>query len=237
VGHILIRRGLPAELWNAEPAYATRTWLRVSVPLILAQQTRMLMDRTDLILIGLMLGPESAGIYFIASRIASFGNFGLLATNAIATPLVAELHRAGDQRQLQRTVTLASWGTMALAIPIALAIVIGHPLVIGLFGTNFDGAATPMLILLAAAFGNAFTGPIGPMLNMTGNQDDNLRVVVATAVMNLVLNYPAILLWGMSGAALATASSMTVSNIASWYYVRRRTGINSSVFAREQIRL
>ena len=81
---------------------------------------------------------------------------------------------------------------------------------------------------------NAAAGPVGYLLNMTGHQDENARILAWVVGLNLVLAAPAIYLWGALGAALATSLMTVAKNLWTWFAVRRHLGINSSVFGRER---
>ena len=77
---------------------------------------------------------------------------------------------------------------------------------------------------------NAATGPVGYLLNMTGYQDLNFKILMTMLVLNAEFNYPAIRMFGITGAAVVTAIIGSVNNLWTWWEVRRRIGISSSVF-------
>ena len=227
----LLGRELPATA-RAEPREARRReWLRVSAPLFLVAQMRFLLHQTDVLLVGALVGTTEAGIYAAASRLARLVSFGLLAGNSIAAPLISELHTKGDRPGLQRVVTLASWGATVSSLVFAAVLVAGGGFLLRAFGREFAAGATVLAILALGQLVNAATGPVGHLLNMTGHQDANARILGWITVANAALSWPAIVAWGPPGAAAVTSALVAVKNLWTWWVVRRRLGVDSSIFA------
>lgn len=224
------RRALPAEARTATPVFRTRAWMRVSLPLLLVSGMRQLLNQTDVLLVGLLLGSTEAGVYFIAARMTQLISFGLVAGNAVAAPLISESHTEGRLEKLQRLVTLASWGSTLSAGGLALALFVLREPVLALFGKAFVAGGPVLLILALGQVVNAATGPVGQLLNMTGHQDANARILGWITAANLLLSYPAILLAGSAGAAVVTSTLVAVKNLWTWAVVRQVLGVNSSVF-------
>jgi O-antigen/teichoic acid export membrane protein len=86
-------------------------------------------------------------------------------------------------------------------------------------------------VLAAGQLINGATGPVGLLLNMTGHQDDNVRVLGWITLANAALSVPAILLWGPIGTAAVTGLLNAAKNVWSCGLVRRRLGIDPSILA------
>lgn len=229
-GQYFIRGALPRSPRTAQREYRTREWLRVSLPMLLVDGIRELMNRSDIILIGLLLGTTEAGIYVIALNLARFTSFGLRAATTASLPLIAELHALGRRDELQRVFAAACWtATLSSAAIAAALVLLGGPL-LGLFGPEFQAGATVMGILIVGRVADAMSGPNGSLLNMTGHQDGYAVILGVTAVANVALSYPAILAWGIEGAAVVTGASLVMKNVAVWVVVRRAMGLNASIF-------
>ena len=63
---------------------------------------------------------------------------------------------------------------------------------------------------------------------MTGNESWLTRGMLANAVTNIGLNAVLIPLFGLNGAAVGSATSLTVMNVCLVYFARRRVGIAST---------
>ncbi len=229
LGAVWLQRAMPVESRQAVPLYETRNWLRTSVPMFLITAMRVLITQIDIILVGLILGPMPAGVYGVASRAARLVTFGMLAGNAIAGPVISELHFQDRRHDLQRATVMACWIATSVALLIAVLLFAARSPLLGLFGPEFRTGAVVLVILGAGQVVNACTGPVGTLLNMTGHQSANARILAVITVLNLTCTYPAILYWGIEGAAVVTSALIALKNIWTWVVVRQHLGINSSV--------
>ncbi len=228
-GSLLVRWALPAGTVT-QGISKRREWLRVSLPLLLVTGMRRLLIETDILLVGILLGTTTAGIYAVASRLSRLIAFGHNAGNMISAPLIAELHSKGEMARLQRMVTLATWGSILSAAAAALVLTALGGWVLRLFGDEFSLGLPVLAVLCLGQVVNAATGPVGHLLNMTGLQDTNARILMVVTGLNLLLNYPAIRLFGPLGAAVTTATMIGLKNGWTWFAVRKSLGINSSIF-------
>lgn len=102
--------------------------------------------RTDLLLVGALLGARAAGLYAVAIALTEPL---ILAANAAAAPVLAEVVR-GDALRSRRFVVSRTGASLAVAALGALVIVIAAPWFVGLaFGAEFDGAVVPLRLLAA----------------------------------------------------------------------------------------
>lgn len=229
IGLYWLWRHLPGAVWQSAAVYRSREWLLTALPLMLGAGAFMLTQKTDTLMIGAMLGTKEAGIYVVASRIAEFTMFGGAVT-AIAAPHMSEFFVHQKQRELQRVVSLATWGAVAFAIPFAIFIFLRGNWLLGIFGSDFLIGYWALVFLVGGQVANAMTGPIGVLMNMTGHQNQLLGILVVALVANAILNYFFILNLGIEGAALATALVKMGWNVAAVLYVYRKFGINCFVF-------
>ena len=66
---------------------------------------------------------------------------------------------------------------------------------------------------------------------MTGHQDTSALILAAAVGLNVAATTAGTMLLGMPGAALGTTTALTAMTIWTWVEVRRRLGINASIFA------
>lgn len=231
-GTVLLHKALPEPASQAEPAYAQRQWLKVSPPLLLIAGMHIILKRTDIIMIGAILGPDDAGIYSAASRISNLVVFALMAINAILAPMVSELYHTGRKQELQRIITLAARAIFVFTLMVSIALAVSGKFVLSLFGLEFIIAYVPLLILLCGQIVNALAGSVGLIMTMTGHQNQAGAIVAVSAAVNIMLNALLIPLMGLIGAAISTAFTMVLWNIAMLVYVQRRLGINSTVITK-----
>ena len=85
--------------------------------------------------------------------------------------------------------------------------------VLGIFVSDFTAGYVALLVLLAGQLINAVSGPVGYVMTMTGHQHRAARIIGVCAFVNIVLNAMLIPLFGMSGAASATAITTAMWNL------------------------
>lgn len=227
---VWVRGAVPADVRATPPVFHTGYWLRISLPMLLMAGMHILMKHTDTVMLGLLAGTDEAGLYFPAARMAVLASLGLMSANAIVAPMIAELHTRDDRVGLQRLLTLAALGTSAVTLAAVIVFALAGHWALGLFGEAFRAAWPALMILVAGQMVNAVCGPVGLLLTMTGHQDRAALVLGGGALLNIALNAALIPLFGLIGAAIATATATAVWNLWMLLEVRRRHGLNPTVF-------
>lgn len=227
VSVIWLRRALPGVVWRAPPVYATGRWARSAVPFLFLGGVALINNQLDLIMLGLLRSAEEVGIYRACVAAAQLVIFVLQVFNFVISPALAQLYRTGDNRRLQSLVTATARAALLGSLPVALVLgVFGGPVLGAVFGAEFSAGAAALAILCVGQLINAAMGPVGNILNMTGFERHSARAVAIAAAVNAALNLALVPRWGMEGAAVATAVSMTVWNVLLGIWVKRLTGLN-----------
>ncbi len=232
IGTVWLTKAMPEQLRHNPPVYAGREWLRVSLPLFFMSGMSLILNKTDIIMVGVILDSEQAGIYAVASRVAGLVVFGLTAANAIAAPMISELYSTERYQELQRMITLAARGIGAFTLVVSISLVILGQYMLGLFGEDFVIGYLPLLILLGGQAINALAGSVGFLMTMTGHQKQAAKIFGTSAILNIVANAFLIPTLGLIGAAIATAVTTALWNFMMLAYVWRRLNINPTVLAR-----
>lgn len=208
----------------------TAEWLRVAIPLLGVGLMQLLMRHTDVIMLGVILGTETSGVYWPATRVALLVGFGVAAVDAVLPPLIARYHVQNNKADLQRLVTLAARGLFAFAVVGVGVILVARNLILEAFGPGFRQSAPALVILGVGELVRAMSGSVGFVLSMTGHH----RLVVGTlawaTVAHLALCLVLIPAFGIIGAATATAVVLALSNGALAVRCWKTAGINPSVF-------
>lgn len=224
-----LRIGLPPETFTAVPERNHREWLRLSLPLLVVSGMNMLLSNTDIVMLGIFAGAREAGIYSAASRIANVIAFGLVMVNSIAAPLFSELHAANKLGGLQRLISFAAAGTTLLVLLAGAAISLFGRELLQLFGPEFAAGYHALLVLCVGQLVNAWCGSVGYLLSMTGHQNTAARILTLSAVINIVGNAMLIPRYGIVGAAITTAATTMIWNLAMVVEVRRRLDLHPTV--------
>lgn len=209
VGYALVRRdfGRP----RLEPSVAAlRTLARDAAPYTLSSILYPLTQRTDVVVLGLLLTASDAGVYNVAYRIIYLTFFlpffGGLAVFPIASRLYP--HALDDLRRLyQRSIRV----TVLLAIPAAAGVWLVAPDIIPLlFGPQFQDSVLVLRILSPLLVLAAFEVVVGPFLTAIDRQAQRTRAEWVAAAANVIGNLALVPAFRLHGSAVAALVSETV---------------------------
>ncbi len=231
--YVLVLRGrVPETVRCAEPVYETRSWLKVSVPMLISTSLWALLSQTDLLVLGFFAGQTEVGMYSVIVRLAGMLQLFLSAVNGVAAPMFAGLVAEGRHDQLQDLAYVSSrwmfWPSLGVAV---LLIVFAGP-VLGLFSSVYEAGQVELMILTGAYLVNIASGLPSSLLDMAGYQNQTLRVVAWCSALNVGLNLVLIPLYGLRGAAVATGLSMILWNLWLYRVAYRHVGVHSTFLAR-----
>lgn len=232
VGALLLRRALPSQLRIAAPQFRTRAWLRASLPMMLISGVWMANNYMTTLIVGVVDGPRAAGVYTVVQKGAEVIVILLYATNMPLAPAVARLHARGDHEGLQHTTERMARATLWVSAPVALAFMLLPHLYLSVFGSGFQAGATALVILAAGQLVNAAAGPSGNVLLMTGHERIAVRGVAAGLAANVVIAVILVPTMGVTGGAIAFASSLVLWNAVLVVMARRIVGVNVTAFRR-----
>ena len=225
-------------LWRARPIRPTADapthepqpqWLRSMLPLTLLSAMQVILQYTDLVMIGLFLPSETVGLYRVAAQASLCVGFGLLAVNLVVSPQFARYHAMGDRAGLQHITTQSARLVLMLTVPVTvLFLLVAEPIVTLVFGDAYGGGGTALAVLAMGQLANAAFGSVVFLLNMTGHEGDTLKGLFIAVIANALLNLALIPSFGINGAAAATAVTLVLWNVLLWRAVRMRLGIDST---------
>ncbi len=206
-----------------------RDWPHTHVPLlpILAQGWPILCVvlvgySIDWLILTLLATHHSAvevGIFRTAWQVTSIFNLIIVSFDAVAGPRIAAAHRIGDLSGIARTWRQAVAIILALSLPLFVLTLAFPGLVMQLFGSEFAEGTTVLRILSVAQLINVLTGPIGSVLIMTGGERYSLGNSLLSLGVALLTALTLIPLYGLTGAAIASALTLSVRNLVGWLIV------------------
>lgn len=227
----LIGRRLKREVPAGPRTYDFRLWLETALPLLVIGGCEMLMQTTDVLVVSRYLGPTEVGIYFAAAKTMSLILFVHYAVGSALANRFSALNARGDKEQLAAFVRDAVHWTFWPSLAAAAAIlVLGQPL-LWLFGPQFVEGYPVMFILVIGFLGRAAMGPSEFLLNMLGEQRRCAAVLAAAAALNIALNFALVPVFGLVGAASATATALIAAALMNYAVARRRLGLDIAVWA------
>lgn len=214
------------QLRNVRAAFDPLILLRTSLPLFWVQPAALAMTWIPTFVLGHFATTADVGVFSAAARTALLSILVLIAVNAIAAPKFAAFWRNGNRDGLARMTRQSMRLLMLLSIPAFALFFLVPEWIMGLFGPEFREAGGSILFIIAIGqFVNVITGSIGPLLIMSGHEKIMRDNMLLGAGVNFALSIALIPDFGATGAAIATATSLAVSNLAGAYAVWTRLGI------------
>jgi O-antigen/teichoic acid export membrane protein len=178
------------------------------------------------LVVGTIDGSRAAGVYSVVEKGAELIVLVLVAANMPLAPVIARLHARSDRTGLQHATERVAQASLAVSLPVAAAFAVFPDTYLGLFGASFHAGSLALRILAVAQLVNAAAGPAGNVLIMTGHEHAAVRGVGAGLIVNLVLGIVLVPPFGVTGAAIASASSLVVWNMVLLVLARRRMSVN-----------
>ena len=110
---------------------------------------------------------------------------------------------------------------------IVAVLLIFNQFFLGIFGEEFLIGKYVLIILCSIHLLNSTTGSVGIIMQMIGRQKQYQNIALIALGLNLILNFALIPLYGIEGAAAATAISLSFWNIAGTVYLKRKENIRT----------
>lgn len=225
-----IRKDMKPKFGNSKPRYEMKLWFSAGLTYLAMNVFTLVLKQADILFVSHCLGHAEAGIYAAAVKISALIPFGLTIVDYVYTPRISSVFAKNDRALLQQYISHASKIVLIITIPLSLLLIGSGKYLLMIFGSEFQSSYLPLIILISGQLINAFTGMVGPLMTMTGNQNIFLMVYVVVSCIDLGMNYLLVPRMGVSGAALSSAVSVALLNIIMYYIVRKRLNIRASFF-------
>jgi O-antigen/teichoic acid export membrane protein len=212
-------------LKDALKNFSTRSILQGSLPFFWISLLSLLMNSVDIILLGILGDTKVVGIYGIVTRISTLSTFVLVAINSVFAPEFALLHAQKDIISLEKLARKATGLMVVLTLPIFILIFTFSSQILSLFGEDYTGGASALIIVTIGQFINVATGSVGYILMMTGNEKLVQYNVILSLVVNVVLNILLIPKYGLTGAAISSSLGLILMNLISAALVYKKLSI------------
>jgi O-antigen/teichoic acid export membrane protein len=182
--------------------------------------------RIDFFLVGHFLSSTFVGVYGIVQELAMLSKYVRLALEPILAPIVAEQHHLADQDRLHRTYANATRWALLVNLAIFGVAVIAGDTVLSVYGSAFVAGGTALAIL---ALGQVINGAFGlseTVLLMVGRPGLMLGDMTLLFIMIGLFDYVAIQLWGLTGAAIGTATATAFVVLLQVRQARKKAGVH-----------
>lgn len=204
----------------------TSQWRRTSFALFVLTGMHVLINNTDIIMLGMLENHEAAGIYTVCSKSAAVIAYTLTVVNAIVIPRMSALYYSDQLEQLKRIVAQGIRFVILMALPVCLFFIIGGVYYLSWYGEDFRDGADALRILSIGQALNALCGPVAFIAALTGHERLTAVIISACAVLNIILNLLFIPIWGLNGAAFSTALTIALWNIVLVIFICKKLKLN-----------
>ena len=197
----------------------------ISLPMFMTATMNFFIGQTGVIMLGMFRSEAEVGYYAVAIKLSTLTAFILTAINSMVAPKFSELFYTGQIEELLRIAKKSTKLIFWVTAPILLCLMlIGKPLILSLFGSDFTIAYWAMFYLVLGQFFNSISGSTGIFMNMTGHQKIYRNIMITTAILNVILNYVLIPAIGLYGAALAGMICLVFWNVTTLIYIKIKYG-------------
>ena len=231
VGLFWRRSEIPREAREAQPAYQGRAWTRAAIPLGVSDLLQQLTGTYGIFVVGLLSPPAEAGYLRVAWSTIVIIATPLSIFNVVLAPRLAQLNAARNMRELQRMLAYSAAAMSVVTCLVLLGLyAVGRPLLEILFGAAYAQSWAPLMLLTAGQTVIAFFGVGWVLLSVSGGEQKlaaSLAISTFAGIVVAVLLTPR---YGAVGAGWAVLFGNLVHSLLCWYFVRRHSGVDSSIF-------
>jgi len=195
--------------------------LKESLPIALSSVTWVIYHRVDVVMLSMMQGDASVGLYSAAYGLFEPLGFICAALLTSMFPLMS-VYFTSSREKLIRSYRLSVRYLLIIALPIAIGITfIADKIILLIYGTSFAGSATALQILIWAFVFISVNSVLTSLLISMNRQKLYALCTALCAIVNIILNFILIPILSYNGASIATVATNAVLFIVSFYFVSK----------------
>lgn len=204
---------------NNDETFEFKRVVNTALPLLMVASTNYILGSTDTLMLGMLSTEADVAIYNISSKITMLPSMILIAINTIIGPEFSIAYKKKNFNRIKYLLHSSSRLMIVLGACISSIFIFFSKYIILLFGSGFSDGRLIIMIVSVGQFFVLATGPTAALLMMTGCEKTHRNLTFISAVMNVILNYYLIPLYGCYGAAFGTSCSLILKNLLTVYYV------------------
>lgn len=222
---IVVTRKLRARYAPGERHWDFKKWVVVALPIFIIEGFYYLLTNADVIIVGFYLAPENVAVYFAAAKTMALVHFIYFAVKAGAAPKFAAMVAENKLIELNNFAKQTARWTLIPTLVIGGIVLLLGRFLLSMFGESFEAGHSVMIILFFGILAKSLIGPGETLLTMAGRQTVCMLVYAGALAANLTLNIILIPIYGIEGAAVATAGAMTIEAILLFFVIKSHMGI------------
>lgn len=231
VGGMLLLSRLPPEIRGMRGSEAQAdTWKREMTPFYVIALLQILNTQFMTILMASLASPADTALYAVALRATELVSMGLLAVNAVVQPKLVGALAANDRPLVQRLANQSAKVAMLAGGGACAFLLLAGPLVLSVFGPEFESAYPALAVLTVGQVFSALTGSCGAVASMAGMQRAVMRALAFAVASSSVIAVLLVPVLGALGGAIATASGVILVNLITVRVVWKQLAIYTPAF-------
>lgn len=230
IATIVFRSRLPADTWRARSEVKWVAWSAIAFPMVIGLSAKLLMNRTDILLLAPLSDLHETGLYGAAFRITYLLTFPQVVLTSVMTPMFSDAFTHDRIDRARVLLRMAMAYALVTTLPLVIAIGLFAPDIMALvFGEPFREAGATLLILTFGQLAAALTLPYASILMMGGREKVFGILNIAALALNALVCVLLIPGYGAIGAAVASLISATLLLIGQAAMCRRLLGKKGEV--------
>ena len=198
-----------------------------SLPLLFTGILGFVMTWADTLMLGYYKSSEIVGLYNAASPLAKLLPIFLGSASFLYVPIASGLYAQEKIKEMSRVYQILTKWIFLLTLPLfSVMFLFPEATITFFFGSKYVSAAPALQILVLGFMFHTFLGLNGLSLIVIGDTKANLVGNIFAALCNVILNALLIPVYGIIGAAVATAISYFVVNVFRSFWLYKRTRIH-----------
>ena len=181
-----------------------------SLPLAIAASCATIYQRTDSVMLGVMLTTTEVGIFSIALKLISVVQIPLIPIRESVFPKLIQLYYRDKSAYSRKYIQITSLLTWLFILGAAFSYML-LPFVFRFLNTEYAEAYPIYKIYLLGTFFTYNAGLRAGHFTIINRGNILMYTQFVSVIFNIVLNYIMIKLWGLYGAAAATAITQCIS--------------------------
>jgi O-antigen/teichoic acid export membrane protein len=198
--------GIKPELWEDMKTYA---WVT-----ILSGSANIMSRKIDALMVASMIGFVSTGVYSILLYMTTVMNVAYGVIVGSISAMVAESHSKNDMNKLKEVYVKSSQISFLVSVGIFVLTIVNFDTIIAILGSDYEGTHWVYYCLGSGALIFSLCGANGLILNFSKKYKIDIYIKLLFLLLTITMNLLLIPEYGILGAAIATAISVAIYNIA-----------------------
>lgn len=203
-------------------AFSKKELVTTSFPMMITAVASFVMGNVSLFILEAFSTTEDVGVFSVVLKIALLISLVLTIVNTMSAPKFSELYWAQNYHELQQVIHQSAKLIFVMSLAMASTMVIFAEQILSVFGDEFAAGHFALIMLITGQLINAFTGSVGVLLNMLGQQNILRNIIVIVMLFSVILNYLFIPIYGIDAAAVISMLGAILVNVSAACYVKTK---------------